>query len=39
MIEIVGNWNPIDRGRVSGVFALLEDDDLRHANRVDWPFS
>ncbi|PKB71923.1 MAG: hypothetical protein BZY87_02845 [SAR202 cluster bacterium Io17-Chloro-G6] len=39
IIEIARNWNPIDQGRVGGVFALLEDDGWRHENRVDWMFS
>ena len=37
--EIAWNWNPIDRGRVGGVFSLLEDDDWRRDNRVDWQFN
>ena len=34
--ETALEWNPIDQGRVGGVFALLGDDDWRHDNRVDW---
>lgn len=34
--EIAWQWNPIDQGRVSGVFALLTDDDWRIEHRVDW---
>ena len=37
--EIAGEWNPIDQGRVGGVFALLQDDDWRYENRVDWVLS
>ena len=36
--EIARAWDPIDQGRVGGVFALLEDDDWRRDNRVDWQF-
>ena len=37
--ETAREWSPIDQGRVGGVFALLEDDDWRCDNRVDWNFS
>ena len=37
--ETAREWNPIDQGRVGGVFALLADDDWRRENRVDWVFS
>ena len=37
--ETFNAWNPIDRGRVGGVFAWLEDDDWRLEKRVDWVFS
>ena len=30
--EIAREWNPIDQGRVGGVFALLTDDDWRRNN-------
>ena len=33
--EIWRKWNPIDIGRVGGVFALLTDDEWRHENRRD----
>ena len=33
--EIARKWNPIDQGRVGGVFALLADDDWRRENRED----
>ena len=37
--EIARAWDPIDQGRVGGVFALLADDDWRRENRVDWVLS
>lgn len=37
--ETARNLNPIDQGRVGGVFALLADDDWRRDNRVDWVLS
>lgn len=37
--ETFWGWNPIDQGRVGGVFAYLEDDDWRFENRVDWVLS
>ena len=37
--DIAREWNPIDRGRVGGVFAWLEDDEWRRDNRVDWMLS
>ena len=37
--EIAQKWNPIDQGRVGGVFALLADDDWRRENREDWVLS
>jgi len=36
---IFEGWNPIDQGRVGGVFSSLEDDDWRLENRVDWVLS
>ena len=33
--ERAQQWNPIDRGRVGGVLALLSDDDWRQAHQVD----
>ena len=36
ILEIAQEWNPIDQGRVGGVFALLADDDWRRDNREDW---
>lgn len=37
--EKVRQWNPIDRGRVGGVLALLSDDDWRRAHQVDLALS
>ena len=37
--ERVRQWNPIDRGRVGGVFALLSDDDWWRAHQVDMALS
>ena len=37
--ETAREWNPIDQGRVGGVFALLADDDWRRENREDWVLS
>ena len=37
--DIAREWNPIDQGRVGGVFAWLSDDDWRRENRVDWMLS
>ena len=37
--ERVRRWNPIDRGRVGGVLALLSDDDWRSAHQVDLALS
>lgn len=37
--ERVRQWNPIDGGRVSGVFALLSYDDWRRAHQVDLTLS
>ena len=37
--DIAREWNPIDRGRVGGVFAWLADDDWRQENKVDWVFN
>ena len=33
--ERVRQWNPIDRGRVGGVIALLSNDDWRRVHQVD----
>ena len=37
--ELAQRWNPIDRGRVGGVLALLSDDDWRRAHQVDLALS
>ena len=37
--DIAREWNPIDQGRVGGVFAWLADDDWRRENKVDWAFN
>ena len=37
--EKVQRWNPIDRGRVGGVIALLSNDDWRRAHQVDLALS
>ncbi len=37
--EKAQRWNPIDRGRVGGIFALLSDDDWRREHQVDLALS
>ena len=37
--ERVRQWNPINRGRVGGVIALLSNDDWRRAHQVDMALS
>ena len=37
--EKARQWNPIDRGRVGGIFALLSDDDWRREHQVDLALS
>ena len=39
LTETISQWNPIDQGRIGGVFTLLSDDDWRFDHRVDWGFS
>ena len=39
ILEIAQEWNPIDLGRVGGVFAWLTDDEWRRENREDWVLS
>ena len=37
--EKARRWNPIDRGRAGGIFALLSDDDRRPEHQVDLALS
>lgn len=35
----IDQWRPIDKGRLGGALANLEDDEWRLERRLDWSFS
>ena len=36
--SIISQWRDLDRGRIGGLLALLQDDDWRAEQQVDWAY-